>query len=206
MSGDNGEQKCDSPGRKLTRLFELRRHQAFFVTDPADLIEVTPKMDVQCVPVDADNVADVAALGDEARARSFRMLLEGGQRGLYGRYRGQVVGYAWAGVCRRAHWRVNGFLRIARGEAFIHTCRVVPPFRGNNIYPALLFALCMRLLNEDRVTRVLIESRVENMASIRAIRKVGFRPAGVRTYAVICRRLIVPCGYRPEPPPGGETT
>ena len=77
---------------------------------------------------------------------------------------------------------MNGYIKISQNEALIHYCNVSESHRGKNIYPAMLAALCQRLFSEVKVRRVLIDTEVDNKASLRGIANVGFKPLGKGTY------------------------
>ncbi|HUT35659.1 MAG TPA: GNAT family N-acetyltransferase [Planctomycetota bacterium] len=177
--------------RRVGGIIRVRRQQLFELTDPADILAVQPKLDIAMVFVTEENVDRVTDFRDETVAAAFRGFLREGQLGVYAVAGGRVVGHAWALVCARERCRANGYLALRQGEACIHFCQVREERRGRNVYPAMLVALCGRLFQEAKVRRVIIDAALDNTASLRGIRKVGFRPTERRLYVQLAGRLLL---------------
>ena len=176
---------------RIKRGLEIRRQTVFFLTSPGDMNMVVAKKKIELMNVTSKNVDLAKGFRDEIVIKTFYGFLKEGQYGLYAKSNGKVVGHAWAKVCREHQCRVNGYMDISEGEAFIHYCRVSEYHRGNNIYPAMLIALCHRLFHKAGVKCVIIDTVVDNSASLSGIRKVGFKPLGTAIYFQFCGRLLL---------------
>jgi RimJ/RimL family protein N-acetyltransferase len=120
-------------------------------------------------------------------------MLNEDQHGVYALRDSVAIGHAWAKISRTSKCRVNGYLDIRLNEAAIHYCFVAENERGNNIYPAMLIALCDNLRSREGVARILIDAERDNIASIRGIQKAGFMLLGTAVYVQVMGRLIFKC-------------
>ena len=171
-------------------LFKVRRQQIFFFDNPNDIKDIAAMADIKLTEVTFDNVKHVMDFRSEEQVTNFLKLLKEGQYGIYAWIDSKVVGHAWAKVCKKRSCRVNGYMDISRDEALIHYCNVSKSYRRENIYPAMLATLCQRLFPEAKVLRVLIDTEVDNKASLRGIAKVGFKSLGKGTYIQFGGKLI----------------
>lgn len=175
---------------KVLHMFKIMRKQIFFLDNLNAINVVVVKKDIELTEITFDNVEHVTDFRSEEYAVAFGRCLEEGQYGIYAWIDSKVVGHALASVCRKYHCLINGYMKIYRDEALIRVCNVKESQRGNNIYPAMLAALCQRLFSKAKVRRVLIDTEVDNKASLRGIAKVGFKPLGKGTYIQFLGKLI----------------
>jgi RimJ/RimL family protein N-acetyltransferase len=87
-----------------------------------------------------------------------------------------IAGFAWVGRCRLRIDEINYNYPLSADEIFIFDCFVCPQFRGQGIYPQMIRSVlaCYRQqLTGIRVAYIAVSS--VNRASIRGIRKAGFR-------------------------------
>lgn len=64
--------------------------------------------------------------------------------------------------------------RLSYDELYIHGCYTNSQFRGMNIFPHVLEQVINHFKHAGLVQRIFISSRVENIPSIKGIRKAGF--------------------------------
>ena len=183
--------------RKVRRQFLLRRQQVFCFDNIGEVRSVLPEAPVSFLDVTYDNVDRITQFRAEKYATVFRGFLDAGQLGLYAEVDSRVVGHAWAIVCRKRTCLGNGYLRLRSREAMIHFCRVEGRYRGQSIYPAMLAGMCNRLFERQGASRIFIDTEVDNMPALRAIKKVGPKPIGAKLYFQFRGRLIF---YVPLPP------
>jgi|GEM_PF-1520375 RimJ/RimL family protein N-acetyltransferase len=175
---------------KIYNILKIKRQLIFSLDNPNDINFVPVKAEVDITEITFDNVEHVADFREKEHISAFLKFLEEGQYGVYAWIGSQVVGHAWAKVCKKDHCRVNGYMDIYQNEAFIHYCHVSKDYRGKNIYPAMVATLCQKLFSDAMVKRVLIDTEVDNRASLRGISKVGFKPLGKGVYVQFLGRLI----------------
>ena len=176
--------------RKISGLFRIRRQEVFVCSGLEELHERRPRIPITIQDTSYDNVHRVTDFRNEKVEESFRRFLDQGQMGLYAIKDSQVVGHAWAIICRKKRQMANGYFELHKGEGLIHFCNTEPSCRGQGIYQAMLVALYKRLLNEAKVERVFVDTDLDNLASIRGIQKVGFKPVGRYFYFQLRNRLI----------------
>lgn len=187
----------------------VRRQVTFLLDSPDEIVDVRPRGAVTLLPATEENVLKAAEFRGQGIAELFARYLEEGQSGVYAFDGGEVVGHTWGILCltpARA-WRrmyANGYFRLLRGEALIHFCSVRDDCRGRGIYPAMLVLLGRRLF-ERGARRVYIDCDRGNAASIRGLRKVGFRPLESVLYIQYRDRLIFRRAgpFAPDPARGG---
>jgi len=172
----------------------VRRYVTFVLDSPGEIVDVRPRGRITLAPVNEQNVPEAEGFRGQGIAELFARYLEEGQSGVYAFDGGEVVGHTWGILCltpARA-WRrmyANGYFRLLRGEALIHFCSVREDCRGRGIYPAML-ALLSRSLFERGARRVYIDCDRANAASIRGLRKAGFRPLESVLFVQYRDRLI----------------
>lgn len=85
---------------------------------------------------------------------------------------------------------VGQSLELGTGEAWLYDCATHPALRGRGHFPALLVEAAREHLGSGG-TRLLVGALDWNRASLRAIRKAGFGPAGVlRRWAPVPREAL----------------
>jgi RimJ/RimL family protein N-acetyltransferase len=168
----------------------LRRQRVFALDLSDQLQEVAARIPVEMIPVDENNVELARSFRTAHTIGNFTQFLRQGYLGLYAAAAGGVVGHAWAAICREEPFCVCGYFQLRPGEALILYCNVVETSRGQQIYPAMLAALTRRIFKETMTRRVLVDTAVDNHASLHGIVKAGFRPVGTGTYLQIRGHLI----------------
>lgn len=88
---------------------------------------------------------------------------------------GDIAGYAWVSDDSMHVDEVACVVPIAADEVFIYDCFVDAAHRGAGIYPAMLRTALAGCAARQGVRRAVIGAASVNQASIRGIRKAGFR-------------------------------
>ncbi len=176
--------------KKISNLLKIRRQQIFVIDNTNELNKIFLKGDIRLNEITFDNVDHIKDFRSEKHIARFRRFLEEDQYGIYACIESKVVGHAWAKICKKRSCRVNGYMGISQDEALIHYCNVSKSHRRRNIYPAMVATLCQRLFSELKVRRVLIDTEVDNKASLRGIAKVGFKTLRRGTYIQFIGQLI----------------
>ena len=172
------------------RALRVRRQIIFYLQTPVQTVAINVQAVITITEITPENVNYVQTFRNAETARVFFQFLNEDQLGVYAWLDSRVVGHAWAKVCRNTQYRANGYLDICQNEALIHYCYVDENHRGKNIYPAMLIALCENLHFSRGVARILIDTEVDNIASIRGIQKAGFTLLGTGTYVQFVGHLI----------------
>ncbi|HVB86400.1 MAG TPA: hypothetical protein VNK23_07015 [Candidatus Dormibacteraeota bacterium] len=118
---------------------------------------------------------------DPRRLQRFQSYLKANYSGLFLVRGGQWVSYGWyshpfsAGPPHLARW--SGRL----GACWIFGCHTHTSFRQRGFYKELLCRLATLIWQRERAAEIYIGTRVDNVASRRAIVATGFEPCGVTT-------------------------
>lgn len=171
-------------------MFRIRRHRIFILESPNDMIAIPAKTNIDISAVTLENVARAMDFRSESFVYTFRSWLEDDGYGVYAWHRSKVVGHVWAKVCRKRKCRVLGYMDVSQNEAFIIYGNVCQKHRGKRIYIAMLVDLCWRLFTEAKVSKIIADTEIDNSASLRAFRKIGFKEIGTGTYISFRGRLI----------------
>ena len=145
--------------------------------DKLSLREVIPKIDISWTWIDKDNYARVLDFREERIAESFRNMLKAKQKGIFAIHQNDYIAHCWAyigmGILDK-NIETNELIKIQKGEAYIYFCHTAHNYRGNNIYPYLLYLMSKHLFEVEGVSRVFIDTNVDNTASQSGIKKAGF--------------------------------
>jgi RimJ/RimL family protein N-acetyltransferase len=175
---------------KIKRAFRIRRHRIFILESPDDLIAISPKVNVDISAVTFENVEGAKDFRSDNVVSAFRGFLEDNCYGVYAWHELEVVGHLWAKVCRKRKCRVSGYMDIPQNEAMLIYGNVCQKHRGKRIFTAMLVDLCWRLFTEARVSRIIADPEIDNDASLRAFRTIGFKETGTGTYIQVGGHLI----------------
>ena len=180
--------------QRLAHAVKLRRVVLLEMTGPGQINECEPRIDCRLAVVTPQNAELVRPWRGDHVAAMFHRFLDEGQCGVYAIADGQVIGHLWLDVCRQAERLANGYIRLRRGEALVHFCRVRPPCRGHAVLQAGLARACHAAFREHGVRRIVVDANVGNAPALRAFEKAGFRRFATARYVqvghtLLCRRI-----------------
>lgn len=155
-----------------------------------DLHDIVPAGYVTFTKVTEDNINHVLDFREIRHLNDFKQFLREDQLGIYAWVDSKVVGHGWAKVCKKRHCILNGYMDIFQGDSLIHYCNVSENYRSKNIYSSMLLLLCKMLFADGKTKRILIDTDINNIASCRGIRKVGFNHIGSPIYIQLNGRLL----------------
>lgn len=175
---------------KIQQMFKVARYRIFILGSPNDIIAVPARINIDISVVTFDNVDRAKDFRSDNIVCLFRRWLEDGSYGVYAWHESKVVGHLWAKVCRKRKCRLMGYMDVSQNEALLVWGAVSQKYRGKRIFTAMLVDLCRRLFTEARVSKIIADPEIDNDASLRAFRKIGFKEIGTGTYFSVRGRLI----------------
>ncbi|MBN2008150.1 GNAT family N-acetyltransferase [candidate division KSB1 bacterium] len=103
-----------------------------------------------------------------------------------------VVGYVWVSHDSIYDDRIFD-INLREDQAYMYKAFTHPEFRGRGIYPTLLNDVCEKLADQG-IRTAYIATSIENVSSIRGIRKAGFERLGTVYFFKFgpFQKLIVP--------------
>lgn len=141
----------------------------------------------------------VTLLTDAFPANQFRLrLLQGGQQLYVVTAHDQLAAYAWVTTSESDISEIHFSFTVASGGCYIYDCFVMPDFRGQGLYKALLRRIlsdyAQMPCHDGHYETASIAAEIGNTASIRGITSTGFREIARATYVSIGRhaRLFGP--------------
>jgi len=128
------------------------------------------------VRVTPENYVRVADFRNEDRVAEYRNKLAHEEIGFFAELGGKMVGSIWATINRaQVAAVVRGHMRLMFGEALIHDIVTGEEFRGQGVGPFMVGRMASALLNEFRVSKIIIDVSAKNNSSLRMMEKVGLQ-------------------------------
>jgi GNAT superfamily N-acetyltransferase len=93
----------------------------------------------------------------------------------------RIAAYCWVSQAAECISELEREFQIPPDEAYVWDCATLPDYQGKHLYTALLSYLPARLRSEG-VRRVWIGSSLDNLPSVRAFARAGFRPVITMLY------------------------
>lgn len=171
----------------IKRLFQIKREKVYYMTKN-DLLEVKAKVDCNVLLIDGDNYDRVLDMREEIISRVFYDMLNDGQIGVLGEVDKTIVSHAWIQIAGSSKKNYNGgFGKLNNNEAIIHFCNTDPKYRGNNIYPFLVYKLAEIYFKQNPNGTLYITTSVDNHSSQKGLSKIGFKYLEDRLIFKICK-------------------
>ncbi len=117
------------------------------------------------------NLNDILNFQHQRYIDIFKKFLKIGDRGYFAYLNNKCIHRSWVKSNEQIvylHWALP--YRLKKNEIFIHYCETAPEVRGKNIYPHVL----SKIIDEHQNKKIFILVNKKNIASIKAVRKVGF--------------------------------
>jgi RimJ/RimL family protein N-acetyltransferase len=165
--------------REMAAAYFNSGRRIFFIASEEAKTPVTPQ-NYRFVEFSEQDFAQSSLAQMRDRPKVFRFRLSKGHRCYGWRDKdGQIASYLWLSepTLSDAPWMCELKFMIAPETAYIWDCRTAPGHENRGLYTAGLGQV-RRLAAAAGATRVLIDCAPENIPSVRAIEKAGFRHAG----------------------------
>lgn len=160
--------------KKLQKLFWFHLTNNFVITRMSDFEIIVPVAACEFIPITFDNSFRVRDFRDESRISEYRHKLGHGELGFFAEVAGTTVGSIWATINKeQVPTVVRTFMRLMPNEALIHDIVTAEKFRGKGVGPFMVGRISSTLLNEFRVSRIVIDVNVWNKPSSRMMGKAG---------------------------------
>lgn len=159
----------------LKKIFNFIKNKIFFIEirhiyELGELTYISSEATIKKVTL--DNVCDVSHFQNISYVDIFREFLKIGDCGYYGYIDGKCIHRSWV---KFNHQKVylNQFFpyTLKPNEAYIHYCETSIKARGRNVYQNVLSIIAIDNLDK----KIIISADDKNFASVKAIKKVGFK-------------------------------
>ena len=175
----------------MKSIFKIRRQEIFVIENITQIKPVFSKVDIEIEKITSKNLEHIVDFRETRHIKVFEgFLKQKNMIGIFAFFNSKAIAHVWCTICFRKHCRVNGYFNINNKEAFIHYCYVKENFRGQGVYSTMLKYMCEKLFKEYHVNKIFIDCEVQNIASKKAIEKVGFKYIKKGIYCQILSFLI----------------
>ena len=158
----------------IKRLFQIKKVKVYCLSKP-ELLGVKPMMDCNILFVNKENYIRVLEMRNDNVSESFKNMLNDGQIGILAEVNGKIVSHAWMQIGKFSRNKYNGaYGKLKDNEGLIHFCNTSPEFRGNNLYPFLIYELATVYFFKMPTNILYITTSPDNYSSQKGLLKVGF--------------------------------
>jgi len=163
--------------KKLQRVFWIYLTNNFVISSPNDFQLTNAACECRFLPIKAENFFRVREFRGVERVSEYRDKIARKEIGFFSECGGKVVGSIWATVNDAKSPSVaRGHIRLMPNEALVHDIVTGEGSRGMGVGPFMLGRIASLLLNEHRVSKIVIDVNVKNKSSLRMMEKAGLRP------------------------------
>jgi glycosyltransferase involved in cell wall biosynthesis len=178
--------------RKLQRVFWVYLTKNFIIRTLADVRASAPAKPCSLIPITLENYFRVRDFRDENRVTEYREKLAHKEVGFFAECAGKMVGSIWATVNETPRPAVvRAYMRLMPREALIHDIVTGENFRGMGVGPFMVGRIAAILLNEYRVSRIIIDVNSRNVPSLRMMEKAGLKVKEQMLYISAFGRLVL---------------
>ncbi len=133
---------------------------------------------------------DIQKIRGKKKVRQLKEIYKKGAYGLCFYLDSELAAYGWIGVNKQKYaQKIFGIFSIPSNSAHIFDCYTVEKFRGQNLYPSIIFNL-VKLGRDKGVDDVYIDAVTDNVAAQKGIGKVGFEPVTMQTKIMILNKIL----------------
>ena len=158
--------------KKLQKLFWVYHTNNFIITRMSDCNMVSPATACEFTPITSDNCVRARDFRDDNRVSEYRGKLARGEIGYFAELAGTMAGSIWATINKeQIPTVVRTYMRLAPNEALIHDIVTGEKFRGKGVAPFMVGCISSTLLNDYRVSKIIIDVNVTNKPSLRMMDK-----------------------------------
>lgn len=162
--------------KQVQRILWIYVHNNFVIGNMDDFRTTEAGIKCTFVPITFDNCFRVHEFREQRRVAEYRAKLGNKEIGLFTECDGRMIGSIWATI---NHDRLRSVARmhmpLMPNEALIHDIVTAPNCRGMGVGPFMVGRMASTLLNDYRVSRIIIDVSCRNYPSLRMMEKVGLQ-------------------------------
>lgn len=178
--------------KKLQRVFWVYLTKNFVITRIDDFTPREPAKKCSFVRITLDNYFRVSEFREKDRVSEYQEKVARKEIGFFVECEGTMVASIWATVNeKQAPTVVRTHMRLMPNEALIHDIVTGENSRGMGVGPFMVSRIASILLNDYRVSRIIIDVNSRNQASLRMMDKVGLKAKEQMLYVSALGRLVL---------------
>ncbi len=177
--------------RQLQRIFWIYLTRNFLATSRSKLNNVSFPAQWKLLPISLENYSRVIEFRDEALVHEYWTKLNKGGIGLFAEVNGLVIGSIWATAnLAERPTVVRAYMNLLPGEALVHDIFTGVKHRGIGVGSYMTYGMVGLLLNDKKVSRIIIDVNVNNRPSLRLMKKIGLQCSEKVLYVSCFGRLL----------------
>lgn len=177
--------------KKIQKVGWLYLTENFVISCMNDFKMVDANCECALLPIGVENSHRVAEFRERERVAEYEGKVAKGEIGFFAECNGRVTGSIWA---TKNYWQnpivVRTYMRLMPNEALIHDIVTGDEYRGRCIGPFMLSSMAATLLNDYRVSRIVVDVNVRNKSSLRMMHKAGLRERERALYLSVGGTLV----------------
>ncbi|HEX6384007.1 MAG TPA: GNAT family N-acetyltransferase [Anaerolineae bacterium] len=142
---------------------------------------IEPRVEARFKEIGPELAGALAQAMGRSAAESVQQRLAGNRCAFALSVEGELASYCWISQGVEQVGEMERTIRLPAGEAYIWDCATLPAYRRQGLYTALLCLMVQRLAAEG-LQRIWIGANLDNLPSLRAFARAGFRPVLTLTY------------------------
>jgi hypothetical protein len=160
--------------RMLQNIFWVRLTCNFVITDQCQLSNAEPRIKCRFVLITNTNYARVSEFRERERVSQYYDKLLQGEIGYFVEHHNKVIASIWATVNKKNDpMSVRTYVKLMPNEALIHDVVSGENFRGMGVGAYMISSIASILLQEYQVSKVIVDVKSTNRASLRMLQKTG---------------------------------
>jgi hypothetical protein len=184
--------------KRLQSIFWVYLTKNFIITNIGDVKPNKPATNCLFVPITFDNYFRVGDFREQNRITEYRDKLLQKELGCFVEHEGKMVASIWATINQKPVLTiVRTYMRLMPNEALIHDIVTGENFRGMGVGPFMVGRMASILLDEYRVSRIIVDVNVRNGSSLRMMNKAGLKVQQQVLYVSAFGRLVLEKAWGP---------
>jgi hypothetical protein len=144
--------------------------------DFRDLKTVECKLPVEIESISKENISEVLSFRDTNTENCFKNMLRSDEIGVYVMLNNKAIGHAWCTISKNnVKKEIGPFFKTKSGIAYLHFGNVKKDFRGNNIFPYLLYNLIKTVNENYDINIIYADIEYNNLSSQSGVEKLEFK-------------------------------
>lgn len=172
--------------KSLSEIGCYRRAIMFRLPLDRRMPEVKPGLSVTVDMLDKNELDEYLIFRPKVDPSFIAERLSAGHHCFAARSEKRIVSAGWAAVDRAWSTLLDCEIKLSPDEVYVYDTFTKPDFRGRSVSPVIMAEIIRHFSAAGYRTMILV-IEPENKSSIRAVRKVGFRPFGTMGYVRLGR-------------------
>ncbi len=158
--------------------FGIFKNNLYYISNTDNFNEVIPKINVKIKIFDENNISKIAQIRSFKLYKIIKTSLLKGCIGIYAEYNNEIVSYGWVSINKSNNFiKPNPIFLQPPFSGYIFNCYTSKNFRGNNLYPFIVYQLTKLTFNHN-IQNLFIDTDCQNLQANKGLRKNNFKFVG----------------------------